>query len=214
MEDLIKKVVEEVLKEAKKIDDSKANDNLIPIEASAKHVHLSQKDVEALFGAGHQLTFDRELSQPGQFLAKERVMLIGPKGVIERVAVLGPARDQTQVEISITDSRVLGLEAKLRESGQLEGTKGIVISANGNVVKALNGLIAAKRHIHMTSKDAEKLNVKDKQIVSVKVYSDRPVILEDVVVRVNDNYALAMHIDFDEANACALTKGVKGEIVC
>lgn len=214
MEDLIKKVVEEVLKEAKKIDDSKLNDNLIPIEASAKHVHLSQKDVEALFGAGHQLTFDRELSQPGQFLAKERVMLIGPKGVIERVAVLGPARDQTQVEISITDSRVLGLEAKLRESGQLEGTKGIVISANGNVVKALNGLIAAKRHIHMTSKDAEKLNVKDKQIVSVKVYSDRPVILEDVVVRVNDNYALAMHIDFDEANACALTKGVKGEIVC
>lgn len=214
MEDLIKKVVEEVLKEAKKIDDSKSNDNLIPIEASAKHVHLSQKDVEALFGAGHQLTFDRELSQPGQFLAKERVMLIGPKGVIERVAVLGPARDQTQVEISITDSRVLGLEAKLRESGQLEGTKGIVISANGNVVKALNGLIAAKRHIHMTSKDAERLNVKDKQIVSVKVYSDRPVILEDVVVRVNDNYALAMHIDFDEANACALTKGVKGEIVC
>lgn len=214
MEDLIKKVVEEVLKEAKKIDGSKSNDNLIPIEASAKHVHLSQKDVEALFGAGHQLTFDRELSQPGQFLAKERVMLIGPKGVIERVAVLGPARDQTQVEISITDSRVLGLEAKLRESGQLEGTKGIVISANGNVVKALNGLIAAKRHIHMTSKDAEKLNVKDKQIVSVKVYSDRPVILEDVVVRVNDNYALAMHIDFDEANACALTKGVKGEIVC
>lgn len=214
MEDLIKKVVEEVLKEAKKIDDSKSNDNLIPIEASAKHVHLSQKDVEALFGAGHQLTFDRELSQPGQFLAKERVMLIGPKGVIERVAVLGPARDQTQVEISITDSRVLGLEAKLRESGQLEGTKGIVISANGNVVKALNGLIAAKRHIHMTSKDAEKLNVKDKQIVSVRVYSDRPVILEDVVVRVNDNYALAMHIDFDEANACALTKGVKGEIVC
>lgn len=214
MEDLIKKVVEEVLKEAKKIDDSKLNDNLIPIEASAKHVHLSQKDVEALFGAGHQLTFDRELSQPGQFLAKERVMLIGPKGVIERVAVLGPARDQTQVEISITDSRVLGLEAKLRESGQLEGTKGIIISANGNVVKALNGLIAAKRHIHMTSKDAEKLNVKDKQIVSVKVYSDRPVILEDVVVRVNDNYALAMHIDFDEANACALTKGVKGEIVC
>lgn len=214
MEDLIKKVVEEVLKEAKKIDDSKSNDNLIPIEASAKHVHLSQKDVEALFGAGHQLTFDRELSQPGQFLAKERVMLIGPKGVIERVAVLGPARDQTQVEISITDSRVLGVEAKLRESGQLEGTKGIVISANGNVVKALNGLIAAKRHIHMTSKDAEKLNVKDKQIVSVKVYSDRPVILEDVVVRVNDNYALAMHIDFDEANACALTKGVKGEIVC
>lgn len=214
MEDLIKKVVEEVLKEAKKIDDSKSNDNLIPIEASAKHVHLSQKDVEALFGAGHQLTFDRELSQPGQFLAKERVMLIGPKGVIERVAVLGPARDQTQVEISITDSRVLGLEAKLRESGQLEGTKGIVISGNGNVVKALNGVIAAKRHIHMTSKDAEKLNVKDKQIVSVKVYSDRPVILEDVVVRVNDNYALAMHIDFDEANACALTKGVKGEIVC
>lgn len=214
MEDLIKKVVEEVLKEAKKIDDSKSNDNLIPIEASAKHVHLSQKDVEALFGAGHQLTFDRELSQPGQFLAKERVMLIGPKGVIERVAVLGPARDQTQVEISITDSRVLGVEAKLRESGQLEGTKGIVISGNGNVVKALNGLIAAKRHIHMTSKDAEKLNVKDKQIVSVKVYSDRPVILEDVVVRVNDNYALAMHIDFDEANACALTKGVKGEIVC
>lgn len=214
MEDLIKKVVEEVLKEAKKIDDSKSNDNLIPIEASAKHVHLSQKDVEALFGAGHQLTFDRELSQPGQFLAKERVMLIGPKGVIERVAVLGPARDQTQVEISITDSRVLGLEAKLRESGQLEGTKGILISGNGNVVKALNGLIAAKRHIHMTSKDAEKLNVKDKQIVSVKVYSDRPVILEDVVVRVNDNYALAMHIDFDEANACALTKGVKGEIVC
>lgn len=214
MEDLIKKVVEEVLKEAKKIDDSKSNDNMIPIEASAKHVHLSQKDVEALFGAGHQLTFDRELSQPGQFLAKERVMLIGPKGVIERVAVLGPARDQTQVEISITDSRVLGLEAKLRESGQLEGTKGIVISANGNVVKALNGLIAAKRHIHMTSKDAEKLNVKDKQIVSVKVYSDRPVILEDVVVRVNDNYALAMHIDFDEANACALTKGVKGEIIC
>lgn len=214
MEDLIKKVVEEVLKEAKKIDDSKSNDNLIPIEASAKHVHLSQKDVEALFGAGHQLTFDRELSQPGQFLAKERVMLIGPKGVIERVAVLGPARNQTQVEISITDSRVLGVEAKLRESGQLEGTKGIVISGNGNVVKALNGLIAAKRHIHMTSKDAEKLNVKDKQIVSVKVYSDRPVILEDVVVRVNDNYALAMHIDFDEANACALTKGVKGEIVC
>jgi propanediol utilization protein len=204
-------IVQRVLEELKKMDQTAPMQ--FPVEASAKHIHLSQADVETLFGTGYELTFARELSQPGQFLAKERVTLIGPKGVIENVAVLGPARAQTQVEISITDSRALGVKPVIRESGKVNETPGLVIAAGGKAINLKEGAIVAKRHIHMSPENAVRLGVKDQQIVSVKIHSDRPTIFEDVLVRVNAQFNLSMHIDFDEANACALGKETKGEIL-
>lgn len=178
---------------------------LIPVEASARHVHLSKEHVEALFGHGYELTEKRELSQSGQYQCNEKVMLIGPKGVIYNVSVLGPARKKTQVEISYTDSFALGIIPPVRDSGDLEGSGTLYIASSLSMVKAEESVIIAKRHIHMTRSDARHFGVYDGQTVSVRVFGQRPLIFEDVMIRVSDNYALRMHLDFDEANAAGCT---------
>ncbi len=205
----IKDIIISVLKEM----DVQNEKKLIPIEASAKHAHLCKEDVEKLFGQGYKLTPKRELSQPGEFLSEERITIIGPKGLIKNVAVLGPERDKTQVEMSKTDSIILGIKAPLRYSGDTNQSADIFISAGKNIIEVKEAAIIAKRHIHMTPDLAQQFDLKDKQIVSVRVLSNRPVIFENVLVRVNENYRLNMHLDFDEANACNLTKDTRGEIL-
>lgn len=184
----------------------------IPIEASGRHIHLSQKDSEILFGKDYKFTVIKELSQPGQFACKERVRLVGPKGVIEGVVVLGPERNKTQVELSLTDARLLGIKGVLRISGDINNTPGIIVTNGENILKLDEGVIVAKNHIHMTPEDAKNYNVKDGELVKIKVYSERPLIFEDVVIRVTEKSKLAMHIDYDEANACMLAKDSYGEI--
>ncbi len=190
-------------------------EKIIPIEISAKHVHLSQEAVDVLFGAGHQLTQKRDLSQPGQYLCEERVCLVGPKGEMKNVAVLGPVRPNTQVEISVTDSRSLGVAPILRESGDTAGSAGITITnADGSKTYELTeGVIVAKNHIHMTTADAEKLEVSNGEIVKVLTKTERPIMFEEVVCRVSDAFSLAMHIDFDEANACMCGAGTTGVVI-
>ncbi len=190
-------------------------EKIIPIEISAKHVHLSQEAVDVLFGAGHQLTQKRDLSQPGQYLCEERVCLVGPKGEMKNVAVLGPVRPATQVEISVTDSRSLGVAPIVRESGDVAGSSAITITnADGSKSYELKeGVIVAKNHIHMTTADAAKLDVTNGEIVKVLTKTDRPITFEEVVCRVNDSYALSMHIDFDEANACLCGAGTTGLVI-
>lgn len=183
----------------------------IPVEISARHAHLSEQDAIALFGA--PLTPVRELSQPGQFLCKERVRLIGPKGVMDNVAVLGPSRGRSQVEISKTDARILGLEAPVRQSGDVSGSPGIILTSQTSIVGLQEGVIVASRHIHMTPEDARHLCVADGDMVSVRLESDRPVILEDVLVRVHEQFKLALHIDPDEGNSAGWKNGVTGLIV-
>lgn len=185
----------------------------IEVEASGRHVHLSKEAVEILFGEGYKLTRYKDLSQPGQYCCKERVTLIGPKGTIKNVAVLGPERNDVQVEISKTDAVFLGVEAPVRESGKLKGSGKITISTDRASITIDEGLIVAKRHIHVNPKDAELLQVKDKDIVKVKVYGERPLIFEDVLIRVNKNYKTYMHIDFDEANACGFKPGTLARII-
>ncbi|MFD3446726.1 ethanolamine utilization phosphate acetyltransferase EutD [Microbacteriaceae bacterium 4G12] len=185
----------------------------IEVEASGRHVHLSRKEIEALFGEGYQLTKLRNLSQPGQFLSKEKVTLIGPKGVLQGVAILGPERSETQVEISQTDALLLGIHAPIRESGHLDGTPPIILATNNCAVRIEKGAIVVKRHIHVSLQDAEKFQVQDKEIAQVKVFGKRPLIFDDVVIRVSPNYQTYMHIDYDEANACGFTKGTLATIV-
>lgn len=187
--------------------------NIIPVEASGRHIHLCQRDMDTLFGKDYEMTIVRELSQPGQYLYQERVSIIGPKSMIQRVPILGPVRPRTQIEISLTDAMVLGVNPPIKESGDLQGSATLFISTPKDIVKAEESVIIAKRHIHMTEEDAKNLNVKDKQIAQVKINSKRPAIFEDVVIRVNNNFTLNMHIDFDEANAVALEKGVTGQIL-
>ena len=178
----------------------------IPIETSARHVHLSREDVEKLFGEGKELTFEKELSQPGQFLAKERVSVLGPKGSFEKVAVLGPFRKETQVEMSVTDNKRLGIPSVIRQSGQIEDTPGCTLARvdKGASITIPRGVIVAKRHIHMTPDEAFRMNVKDNEDVFIITKSyERSLIYADVVVRVDKNYRLAMHVDTDEANAFA-----------
>lgn len=184
------------------------------IETSARHVHVSEKDLEALFGAGYKLTPKKDLSQPGQFACEERVLLRGPKNEMKGVSILGPCRKETQIEVSLTDARTLGVAAAIRESGDIEGTSGITLVGPAGEVTVEKGVIAAKRHIHMTTADAAEFGIEDKQIVSVKVDTDgRSLIFGDVVCRVSDSYALAMHIDTDESNAASVKPGAMGEIV-
>ncbi len=183
------------------------------VETSARHVHLTEEHIAILFGAGATLTHKKDLSQPGQFACEERVKLVGPKKEIDRVIVLGPARPASQVEISYTDARTLGVDAPVRESGDVKGSGGCKLVGPCGEVELEEGVIVAKRHIHMTPEDAEELGVSDKQIVSVKIDSERSTVFGDVVVRVSPKFALAMHIDTDEANAsCAFGKCF-GEIV-
>lgn len=184
------------------------------VETSARHIHLTQADIETLFGAGAVLHNKKDLSQPGQFACEEKVELVGPKGSL-KVSVLGPARKDTQVELSFTDARTLGLKSvPVRESGDIAGTPGIKLVGPAGEIDLDKGVIIAKRHIHMTPADAEAFGVKDKDVVSVKIDSDgRATIYGDVVVRVSSSYALAMHIDTDEANAAAAFGTIYGEIV-
>lgn len=184
------------------------------VETSARHVHLTQQDLETLFGKGAVLTNKKDLSQPGQFACMERVDVVGPKKTLSNVSILGPVRPATQVEVSLTDARTLGVTAPVRESGDVAGSAGCKLVGPAGEVEITEGLIAAKRHIHMTPADAKEFSVSDKEIVSVKVSPcSRPLVFGDVVVRVSDKYALAMHIDTDESNAAGCGREVYGEIV-
>lgn len=184
------------------------------IETSARHVHVSRKDLDILFGEGYQLTNKKDLSQPGQFACEERVAVIGPKGSFPAVSILGPERPATQVEISASDARSIGVVAPVRESGVIEGSGACKLVGPKGEVEISEGVIVAKRHIHATPEDGEKYGIKDKQVVSVKVESDgRSLVFGDVVVRLNPAYALAMHIDTDESNAGFCTPGMMGDII-
>ena len=184
------------------------------VETSARHVHVSQADLETLFGAGYQLTPKKDLSQPGQYACAERVDVVGPKKTLTGVSILGPVRKETQVEISLTDARSIGVSAPIRESGDTAGSGACKLVGPCGEVELTQGVIAAKRHIHMTPADAAEMDVKDKDVVCVKVETDgRSTIFGDVVVRVNENFALAMHIDTDESNAAACGRNQMGEIV-
>lgn len=172
------------------------------LETSARHAHLSRRVLDILFGEGYELTHKKDLSQPGQFATNERIQVIGPKGSFPSVSILGPVRPETQVELSATDARSIGLKPPVRESGDLKGSEGCKIVGPKGEVELQDGVIIAKRHIHATPADAEQYGLQDKQIVSVKVESDgRSLVFGDVVVRVSEKYALAMHIDTDESNA-------------
>ena len=183
----------------------------VPLEASGRHVHITGEQAQALFG--HGLTPKRDLSQPGQYLAQERVTVVGPKGEFENVAVLGPARREAQVELSLTDARALGLTVPVRPSGETHGSPGCVLRGPKGEVRLERGVIAAQRHIHMTPADAAHMKVTDKQIVKLQVFTDRPLIFEDVLVRVSENFATYAHLDYDEANACGFQKGDLGRIL-
>ncbi len=185
----------------------------VMVETSAHHVHVSAQDLETLFGKGAALTNKKDLSQPGQFACAEKVEVVGPKGSMS-MSILGPTRPETQVEISLTDARKLGVTVPIRESGDLEGTPGCILKGPAGEVELSKGVIAAKRHIHFNPEEAQKAGVTDKQIVSVKVeYNGRALTFGDVVCRVSPKYALAMHVDTDESNAAALPGTVDGEIV-
>ncbi|MBN1578383.1 MAG: acetate/propionate family kinase [Chitinispirillaceae bacterium] len=184
----------------------------IPIEVSAHHVHLSAEHVEALFGKGHTLTPQSDLSQPGQFACKEQLTLVGPKGSVERVRVLGPARKETQIEISMTEQFKLGIHPPIRQSGDLKDTPGVTLQGAAGEIAIDHGVICAMRHIHMSPLDALNYGVRDKYVVRVRVEGDRELVFGDVLVRVNPTYKLAMHIDTDEANAAHIAAGATGVI--
>lgn len=183
----------------------------VELEASGRHVHVTEAQAQALFG--HRLTPMRELSQPGQFLANERVTVIGPKGRFENVAVLGPERKAGQVELSLTDTRTLGIPAPVRMSGEVANTPGAILQGEMGTVSLREGVIVARRHIHITPQDAEQMGVQDKQVVRLQVYTDRPLIFEDVVVRVSPDFQTRVHLDYDEANACGFQNGDLGRIL-
>ena len=183
----------------------------VELEASGRHVHVTEQQAKTLFG--HTLTLERELSQPGQFVAKERVTVIGPKGRFENVAVLGPERPEAQVEISLTDGRTLGITPPVRQSGDVAGTPGVKLEGAAGWVELSQGVIAAQRHIHMHPNDAARMGVQDKQTVRLQTYTQRPVIFDDVMVRVNPNFQTSVHLDYDEANACGFQKGDLGRIL-
>ncbi|MEL6672296.1 MAG: acetate/propionate family kinase [Bacteroidota bacterium] len=186
----------------------------IPVAISARHVHLTQETLEQLFGAGHQLTVHKMLSQPGQFAAKERLTLIGPKNQIERVRILGPTRSLNQVEISRTDEFFLGIDAPVRASGHVENTPGLTLSGPAGQITLQEGVICAWRHIHMTPEDAETFGVADKDIVEVEINNqDRSLTFGNVLVRVSPKYALEMHIDTDEGNAAEIHPGAEGMLI-
>ena len=183
----------------------------VELEASGRHVHVTKGQAEVLFG--HGLTPRRPLSQPGQFLAEERVTVMGPKGEFQNVAVLGPERSAGQVEISLTDARTLGIEAPIRESGKVENTPGAVLVGTCGRVNLPEGVIVAKRHVHLRPEDALRFGVKDQQIVRLQALTGRPLIFEDVVIRVREDFAPYAHLDYDEANACGFQTGDLGRIL-
>lgn len=183
----------------------------LPLEASGRHVHVTKQQAMQLFG--HGLTPQRPLSQPGQYLAQERLTVRGPKGEFENVAVLGPERKEAQVEVSLTDARILGLTVPVRLSGDVAGSPGAELIGPMGSIRICQGVIAAKRHIHMLPEDAQRMGVQDGQIVKLRTYTGRPTIFEDVAVRVSPSFATFVHLDYDEANACGFEKGDLGRIV-
>lgn len=187
----------------------------IIVETSARHVHLTDEHLAILFGEGYELTKKKDLSQPGQFASNERVTIVGPKRELANVSILGPTRKQTQVELSLTDARSIGIVAPIRESGDLDNTPGCKIIGPKGEIEIESGVIAAKRHIHLSEDEAKEFDVCDKQIVKVKIESSigRSLIFDDVVVRVNKNYRNAMHVDTDESNAAGLTGSEKGILI-
>ena len=201
MENIVNLVYEEALRQG-----------LVEVEISARHVHLSEADVEKLFGKGKKLTHKRDLSQPGQFLAAERVTLSGPKGRKSNVAVLGPSRGDTQVELSKSDCIAMGIDAPLRLSGDVKDSAGVLLEGPEGSVSLISGVIVARNHIHMPADIAEMLGLDDQQKVDVELITERPLILKNVVVRINSNFRYRMHIDFDEANAAMVSGFTLGKI--
>ena len=184
------------------------------VETSARHIHVSREALDILFGEGYELTPKKDLSQPGQFACEERVTVVGPKKELAGVSILGPVRPETQVELSLTDARSIGISAPVRESGDIKGSAGCKLVGPKGEVELTEGVIAAKRHIHMTPEDAEAFGVKDTQVVKVEVESNgRSLIFGDVIVRVSPKYALAMHIDTDESNAAGMAPVTMGEVI-
>ena len=184
------------------------------VETSARHIHLSREAVDILFGEGYELTNKKDLSQPGQFACAEKLMVVGPKGQL-KASILGPTRNASQVEISLTDARSIGVSAPIRESGDIAGSASckLVNTETGAELELAEGVIVAKRHIHLTPEAAEEMGVTDKQIVSVEIKSERTTVFGDVVVRVNKNFAPAMHIDTDEANAACAFGTIYGTVI-
>ena len=184
------------------------------VETSARHVHVTREHLDILFGEGYELHPKKYLSQPGQYASEERVDVVGPKRTLTGVSILGPVRKETQVELSLTDARTIGVAAPVRESGDIAGSGSCMLVGPKGQVTLTEGVIAAKRHIHMTKADAADFGVKDKDEVMVKVEdTGRSLIFDDVVVRVSDAYALAMHIDTDESNASCVKNGTMGEVI-
>lgn len=185
----------------------------VPIGVSARHIHLSKEHINILFGEGAELTVLKDLSQHGQFAANETVAVIGPKGTFPKVRILGPARGKTQIEISRTDSFTIGVQAPVRESGNIAGSPGITVKGPKGEVVLEEGVIVAARHIHFHTSDAAKWGIGNGDLLRVRINGDRPLIFEDVVARVSDSFALDMHIDTDEANAAGCKTGDWGEIL-
>ncbi|MFZ7131098.1 MAG: phosphate propanoyltransferase [Eubacteriales bacterium] len=188
-------------------------EKLLPVGISNRHIHLSQKDLETLFGTGYTLTHFKDLSQPGQYASEEKVDVVGPKGALNGVRILGPVRDITQIEISVTDGFVLGVKAPIKDSGQIEGSPGIKVVGPKGQVDLDKGVIIAARHIHMSPEDAESFHVKDKDVVNVLTEGKRGVLFQNVLVRVNKDYHLEMHVDIEEGNAAGLKNGDMVKIV-
>ena len=186
---------------------------IIPIEVSARHIHLSRKDLEALFGDGYQLKKIKDLTQPGDFAAEEALDVSSNGKEIENIRIVGPARKETQIELSMTDALHLGLKPEVRISGSIDGTQGIDIIGPKGGIKIQKGVIVAKRHIHCNLKEAKELGLKNKEIVSVKTEGERGLVFDNVEIRVDDKYKLVMHLDTDEGNASGINKKSKGLLI-
>lgn len=187
--------------------------NKVPVGISNRHLHVTQEDLEILFGKGYELTQKKPLSQPGQFASEETVTLIGPKSIIKNVRILGPVRPQTQVEISRTDSFTLGITPPVRDSGSISATPGIIIEGPKGRVELKEGVIIAQRHLHLHTDEAKELNLNDKDIIAVEFEGERGVIFKNVLVRVSPKFAKDLHLDLDEANAASLSNGDLGTII-
>ncbi|WP_462410561.1 phosphate propanoyltransferase [Neobacillus sp. Marseille-QA0830] len=205
---LQERIIKEVVKRLQNLE----AEPLVPIGISNRHIHLSKQDLETLFGTGYPLTKMKDLKQPGQFAAKETVSLIGPKGEIKNVRILGPVRGKTQVEVSLTDSFKLGVASPIRESGKVTGTPGLTLVGPNGKLELKEGVIIALRHIHVPPEFAEAFDLKDKEMVEVEVGSERKTIYTNVLIRVSDKFRLEMHLDTDEANAAGVKNGELGKI--
>ncbi|MGL5439466.1 MAG: phosphate propanoyltransferase [Filifactoraceae bacterium] len=185
----------------------------LPIALSNRHLHLSQEDINILFGKDYELKIAKPLSQPGQYACEEKVDIVGPKGLLKGVRVLGPARLETQIEVSVADARLLGVQAVIKESGDLEGSPGAKVIGPVGEIELSKGVIVAARHIHMHTDDAMKFDVKDKEVVNIETFGERSMIFKNVMVRVSPNYILEMHVDVEEGNAGSIKNGDLVELI-